>query len=281
MYSLEHYEHIIDAFEGLLSKLDKLCLHIQDDLKNYPAVISNDQEGFMLNHNRVIYALKHFEPNLDLSPQSTESFPGAVGCVKKTILLIDAVNKAKDALKRSAETYRTVFKANPTRPIREILMKNGFGPLNLKQVYRHIHYVDYHPIRIAWTKVKAYTNVIISPEQAREALFKVGQGKHINIQLNKLSQLSPDTKLVRRRSIKPCSAVNVSSIDEAGEKRYQKITTSLPIFYLLDKKQALPDICFSVKASRGEGSVRSDKKVENEPFLKSISVYRYQDDIVQ
>lgn len=33
-------------------------------------------------------------------------------------------------------------------------------------------------------------------------------------------------------------------------------------------------------SSRGEGSVRSDKKVENEPFLKSISVYRYQEDII-
>jgi hypothetical protein len=279
MYSLEHYENIISAFEGLLSALNSLCLHIHDDIRSFPVSIADNEGLFISDRDRVIYALKQFEPNVDLSPQETEPFPGAVGCTQKTFQLIDTVNAKKDALKLSAQAYKKKFKANPTKPVRDILLKNGFGSLRLKQVYRHIHYVNDHPERIAWTKVKAYMNIVITVQEAQEALLKAGQGEHIDIQLAKLSMLRQNTKLVKRREIKPCCAVNLTSHDTNGKAHHQKITTALPVFYLFDADKEAPTVCFSEKATRGAGSTRSDKKSEDQPFLKSINVYRYKDDI--
>lgn len=279
MYVVEYFEQIIAAFEVLQESLNKLCLHVHDELRNYSSLMANGEGGFEESRDKLIYALKQFEPNLKLPPQATETFPGAIACTENTIHLVKSVNSAKDKLRKVCEAYKTLFKRNPTKPIRDVLLKNGFGLVSLKQVYRHIHYVPYHPIRIAWTRVKAYMNVIISVQEAREALLNLGQGEHIDIQLKKLSLLSPDIKLVKQRKIKPCSAVNITAIDEIGRKQNQKITTGIPIFYLFDNSKENPFVCFSAKATRGNSSTRSDKKIEADPFLKSINVYRYQEDV--
>lgn len=270
-YVFEHYEAIVGAFEHLRSCLNALCRHIHDDLKHYPVWVEKGGV-FHSDRDRLIYALKHFAPTPGIAPQSTWVCPGAVGCNHTTITLIQAVNQAKDDFKAVAERYRCDKKANPTKAVREVLAKKGYGWTKLKQICRHIHYVDYSPNRVAWTKGKAYSQVVITPEQARKELLKVGRGEHIDIQLAKLDMLSPHEKLVKCRAMKPYWVVNVARRLD-GQLHNQKLATSLPLFFLYDKMAHAPIVCFSHRADNRR--VRSDKLIEDEPFLKSIKVYRY------
>ena len=278
MHTTKYQETVVQAFKDLVACLNQLGLHIYDELTGYPVQIDSGEHTFQANRDRVIYALKHFVPNRVLASQQTEAFPGAVGGDDKTFMLIQNVNQAKDALRRKAqnviEAYKKdVAKENPTRFIRTILRDNGLGLLNLKQVYRHIRYVTYHPERIAWTKTKGCANRILTIEQAKTKLLAMGEGEHIQIQLAKLELLKPGTKLVKRRHIKPYHAANLTYY-EKQEKKQQKINSSLPIFYRHDWHKASPTVCFSQKRS-AHRQIRADKKVENIPFLSALCAYRY------
>lgn len=271
-YSVEYYQAIVQAYDNLMDHLNALCRHIYDELVDYPVWIM--QDGKLVNdRDRVIYALKHFSPTPGLAPQETWACPGAVGCNNKTIELINAVNQAKDDLKAQAKAYHDAFKPNPTKPIREILSLNGYGYTKLKQVYRHIRYIDYHPDRIAWTKGKAYSHVVITPDQARKMLMEAGQGEHIDIQLAKLGMLEPHEKLVKRRAMKPYWVVNITQRDQ-DKTNHQKISTSLPLFYLHNHQDETPTVCLSDK-SKDNRQARADKQIADESFLPSISVFRY------
>lgn len=277
MYLVEHFKRVVEGFERLLHALDRLCLHIHDDLRDYTVWIDDGQGQMANNRDKVIYALKHFSPMINLTPQETYSCPGAVGGTLQTLVLIDAVNNEKEEFKKVVHEYNTVFKANPTKPVRQVLATAGYGGVKLKQAFRHIHYIDFHPRRIAFTKTKSSSNLVINKHQAREKLLNVGKGEHIDIQLTKLSLLSEDDKLVIYRSIKPSCVVNVATYknNNTGHSSFIRIRSSLPLFYLHDKALEFPSVSFSAKSNRNESRARSDKKIEETPYLTSISAYRY------
>src|ERR1700761_6414811 len=147
MYSVDFYADIISSFEIFLHALDKLCDHVQNDLQQYPVWIDNGEGQFIHNRKRAIYVLKQISPRMNLLPTETFVCPGAIGCTVRTFALIDKLNKAKDDFKNVVLKYKNIFKENPTRPVREVLAKAGYGGVKLMQVYRHITYVDFHPRR--------------------------------------------------------------------------------------------------------------------------------------
>jgi hypothetical protein len=276
LYSKEYYEEIVGAFEAFLFAIDKLCLHIIDDLKDYPIWVDNGHGEFVNDRDKVVYVLKHISPKLDLNPQETYSCPGAVGATYKTFELIQEVNIAKDNFRSNVQEYKDLFKPNPTRPARQIIAAAGYGGVKLLQVYRHIHFIDFHPRRIAWTKSKKSSNVIINKAQAEKLIYKIGKGEHIDIQLAKLSLLKPDQQLVVYRPLRSFWGVNTSTFkDNDNYSTFHRIREiSLPLFYLHESGLPTPLVCFSSKSSR-KVNVRMDKLAEDEPFLKSIHAYRY------
>ena len=277
MYAIEYHEAVLSTFKAFLAALDKLCLHIHDELTGYPVWIDNGKDEFIDSRDKVIYVLKHITPSMHLSPQETFSCPGAVGASNETVDLIDRVNYAKDTFKLAVQSYITSANGNPTKPARQILASAGYGGIKLLQVYRHLPYIKFHPRRIAWTKSKKGGHVIINPTQAKEKLLKAGQGEHIDTQLAKLSLLrSPNDKLVIYRQLKTCWGINVATFkDEDGHSITHRIREeSLPLFYCHDKTLPIPIVCFSKKTNRNV-EVRSDKQLENLPFLKSIHAHRY------
>lgn len=274
--SVDYFKPVIDAFESVLHALNKLCLHIHDDLLDYPVWVDNGHQQFFQDRDKVIYALKHLSPVMDLTPQETFACPGVVGATEQTFSLIDIVNKEKNAFKEMVKNYLEIFKANPTKPVRQVLATAGYGGIKLKQVYRNIQYINFHPRRVGWTKGKLNSSVVISKSQAIEMLHKAGSGEHIEIQLVKISLVGEKDKLVMYRQIKPCWIANASTFKNAsGHSQTYRIRTSLPLFYLHSNDVAIPEVCFSKKTNRNESQKRSDKRIEEIPFLKSINAYRY------
>jgi len=129
---------------------------------------------------------------------------------------------------------------------------------------------------MAWTKAKNGSNVTVSKIQAKDLLLKKGQGKHIELQLLQLNALKENDTLIIHRDIKPYWVVNVASFKNSeGRSITEKVRTSLPLFYIHDSEFPVPVVCFSHKADRDKTGFRADKRLEDKPFLPSISAYRY------
>lgn len=158
--------------------------------------------------------------------------------------------------------------------MREVLVKAGYGGVKLMQINRHINYINFHPRRISWSKSKNASYQKITIYKAKEMLLNIGKGKHIDIQLSKLSQLNPRQKLVIFRKTRDYWGINIATfknINELSNNNFLR-DESLPLFYLHDSKLPVPIICFSNKTKARD---RTDKKIEKVPFLKSIYAFRY------
>lgn len=280
MYSIDDYQTIVQQFETVLKTLDKLGVHIQSKLIHYPVWVDSGKSGFISNREKLVQALMNFKLPSGVTPQETYTCPGAVGATKQTLELVVKVNQAKDAFKSAVQDFLAKQPANPypTRKVRRILALSGYPAVMLKQVYRHLAFIDYHPRRIGWTRAKSGSHVVISQQKARELLLKAEKGRHIDIQLAKLSQLKQREKLVIFHEIKQSWIANVASFkNREGRSAMQKIRCALPVFYLHNGKSPLPEICFSSKINRNTKTHRLDKKIQDKPFLNSINAYLYID----
>lgn len=264
---------LIHTYEQVIATLDRLCVHIQQTLTGLPIWVAEGQ-AFHANQKQVLYALKHFGPTPDLTPQETYACPGAVACTSETLVLIQAVNQSKEAFKAAIAAIKNNAAQDLSKTIRALFAKAGYTAIKLKQVYRHIPSINYHPRRIAWSKGKHGLHKTINLKEAERLLLRAGQGEHIDVQLAKLATLDEQTRLVIHRNIKPCWVVNIATFKQGKQSQFEDIKTSLPLFYLHDSELELPTVVFSEPNTR-IAAVRSDKVLEENPFLPSIHAFRY------
>jgi len=276
---LNYGPQFINHFESLLDKLEQLNAHIKCDLSELPLWVDNDAEVFVRNRDKVIFALANFGPTQGLSPQETFKRPGVVAGTPKTLALIDKVNQAKSTFKELVRACQQSTQQDITKFVRGALAHAGYPAIKLKQVFRHIIYIAYHPRRIAWTKGKHTTSKQLSKQASEKLLDQAGQGLHIEIQKVKLSGLHHQTKLIKHRAIKPGWVVNIGSFKENNCSAYEDIRTALPLFYLHNQQLPNPIVCFG-KLRVQNRKMRVDKQIESVAFLPSISVYRYKKEVV-
>ena len=271
---INYGKQLILLFEELLNLISKLNRHIQIDLTGLPLWVDNGADSFESNRSKVMLALVNFSPTPDLSAQETFKCPGVVASTLTTLGLIGEVNTAKNAFKTLVRLCHQEMKQDVSKLVRDTLAHAGYPGIKLKQVFRHIAFITYHPRRISWTKGKHTTSKLLSKKTSEKMLKKAGQGEHIEIQRVKLNNLDHKTKLVQHRCIKPIWVVNIASFKENKRSKYEDIRTALPLFYLHDQQLTGPIVGFG-KLKVQNRKTRSDKKIESIPFLPSISVYRY------
>lgn len=262
----------ISCFTSLLQALDAFKTHIRSDLSELPLWVDNGANNFVKNRAKVIFAIENFSPTHGLSPQETFKCPGVVASTPQTLVLIESVNQAKNAFKELVRAYQQSTQQDSTKFVRDTLAHIGHPGIKLKQVFRHIIYINYHPRRIAWTKGKHTASKYLSKQDSEKLLSKAGRGLHIEIQKVKLNSLSHQTKLIKHRLIKPCWVVNIGSFKENNCSAYEDIRTALPLFYLHKQQLPNPVVCFG-KPRAQKRKTRMDKQIESIPFLPSISVY--------
>jgi len=271
---------IVAAFERIDNTLTTLCLHIHDDLRAYPVWVDNGANELISDRDKIIYALKHLQFSAVLKPQQTFACVGAVGATPDTFQCIAQVNQAKDAFKHAVKAYLAFMGHHDTAYIRQLLSEGGYPRMALKQVYRHIKLLPFHPRRISFTQAEHSSNRAITRQQAESLLLAAGQGVHIDIQLAKASLLAKNEKLVIRREIHDCWTANVATFkNEQGRCAFDKIITSLPLFYLHDSHAKLPMVVFSKTHKKRKRVARADKKSESTVFISSLSAYRYKKEV--
>lgn len=267
-------KQLISLYEEILSFIHKLSLHIHSDLQDLPIWSKEGMNNSALNREKVIWALGNFSFTPGLSPQETFKYPAVIAGTVTTLHFIKEVNEAKEAFKNLVRLTQQEIDGDASKFIRNLLAHAGHPGIKLKQVFRHIPSIYYHPRRIAWTQGKHTSSKLLSKQASEEMLIKTGQGEHIEVQRDKLNRLGNNIKLIKHRRIKPVWVVNIGSFKENKRSKYEDIRTSLPLFYIHNQQYPEPIVSFNNKKII-ERKSRSDKKIESTPILPSISVYRY------
>lgn len=267
-------KQLIALYERVLNFTHKLSLHIHSDLQDLPIWSKEGMNNSNLNRGKVIWALGNFNFTPGLSPQETFKYPAVIAGTVTTLDLIEKVNEAKKAFRTLVGLNQQEIKQDTSKFVRDLLAHAGYPGIKLKQVFRHIASISYHPRRIAWTKAKHTSNKLISKQASEAMLIKAGQGEHIKVQMDKLNRLGNNIKLIKHRHIKPIWVVNIGSFKENKRSKYEDIRTSLPLFYIHNQQLPEPIVSFNNKKTT-KRKTRSDKKIESKPILPSISVYKY------
>jgi len=147
---------IILSFELLLGLIDKLHIHIKQELTGLPAWIMEEEtltsEGNI--QERIIKVWSHFNGDAAKSHQNTFACPGLLAANQETIYWAKEINKAKDGFKDLVNLFLKEKGTLDTKEIRRILALSGYPDIKLREVYRHIRCIDFHPRRISFSKVK-------------------------------------------------------------------------------------------------------------------------------
>lgn len=159
---------------------------------------------------------------------------------------------------------------------RQSLRRMGLSRLHLKQCYRKIPILP-RPLRVSWTwaNTKAITRITV--EQAEALLLKQGNDASIIIQLNKLRNLNLDTPLAVVQELAPHLRANIVLPTDTGETTRIMVKGTVPLFYPYEETLPLPLLRppGQKQGKKAERPIRSDVKLDPEPFLPAIHVHRY------
>ena len=222
----------------------------------------------------------------DQDGRTTRIYPGLVAATENQLQKAVEINQLKTDLRQLIndikqqdlsgwkEIQQKLGKRN--RQLHESLSSQGIERLHLKQMWRQIPIIDQVPIKISfnwYTSGRSITRV--SKQEAYDMLLQLNtEAAHIKMQLAKLASLPESEKLARVQKQAPVLRANL--LFENGQRK--AMNASLPILFLQQDKQTLPSFIAPSPAPPKERNrqVRSDNRLEDEPFLKSIRVHRYQ-----
>lgn len=284
--ALDAFKALEDAIFALSDqiKLSKPQLYLpsEDEAGLYPVCPKG-------NEDRILMALSDLWYRNDEKGVSTRKYKGVVICNQTTINLVKDVNSKKDSF---AEAVRKIRDASELELkkfklqmrdysfTRDELTSMGMKRINLNHCYRHIHFFEDAPLKVQYSQSSNELSIKrVTKKQAKELLEKVSEQQepvHIKMQLSKLASLSSETKLAIARNIAPHFKVNLFYPPSNIDGKLLPITRKpgLPVF-ILDNGSEI-DIRFKRKNARKEEvKTRSDKCLEDEVFLPSVSIYRY------
>ncbi len=296
MLNSEYILDVIQSFEALQNALNQLQpLLIEKDNKlpawfqapvDLPTPIGFSDRDAMFGLIRQCEYLDHQKPR-DILVGA-----GIVAASAETLLAIHTLNNAKDRFKAAILALKAakIPTADPylsehfeqllgLRPeiTTQTLRKIGLPRLHLKQCYRRIPILPTRPHKVSWTWANTKAISRINVLQAEQLLVKQGQDAGILSQLNKLKSLSPDTPLAIVQELAPHLRANIVLPTPTGSTTRIMVKGPVPLFYAFEEHLPLPALR---PAGEKQGKdrnrpVRSDVKLDPEPFLPAIRVHRY------
>ncbi len=218
--------------------------------------------------------------------RETRSRHGLILADDTTQSLIHAINASKERFRQHVNAEKAdrkhwkerlqTLQEQPTS-LREKLIVAGLNRIHLKQCFRHIPLLEEAPSKVGFSWYAHGRSIkILSTEEAESRLLAIGDDKpHIQIQLAKLGQLSPDTRLAQTQTLAPVVRANLV-FGQGDDKRRKAMNVSLPLF-VPDTTGVLPHhnrITPEPPLERTR-QARADQRISDEPFLPSIRVYTY------
>ncbi|NVK39058.1 MAG: DNA replication terminus site-binding protein [Gammaproteobacteria bacterium] len=280
---------LVEAFDSLVILTANLCQCIRQQHEGIwvPLTAAEQAQG-LTPVEKACQILQDFWYQDGQDGRETRSCFGFIALPESVLELASQVNAQKDHLKRSVQALQKTnkqqwleLKGELSRrhpSIQEQLHFSGLSRLHIKQTWRTIPVISRTPTRIGFNWYHSGRSIQkMTVQQAYDALAKLDTSStHIQTQLSAVSQLANNTPLAKVQNLAPTMRANIFFEDGEAPLR-QAMNISLPILFKAHKKRILPqhnEPEIMPPASR-QRAVRSDRKIEDEPFLPSIRVHRY------
>lgn len=281
---------LLNHFDELLSSLKGFCRQLAADRMLAVWVSRDEQEteqGLDMRDKAVklFYSLWYKDGQ---DGRETITCPGLIGSSQATLEAAIQCNIAKDAFKESVLALKTLRRPEADALLSELhrrdpevayaMQRMGAARLNLKQAYRHVPLLDRKPVKVGFTwSRQGRTIQRISHSRIRQLLERRSETPQTRLELDKLSRLSRDEPLARVRPVCPHLRANVV-FEDGGENERRLVQTPLPLLVPLRPGEDLPAFVPVAPHPTGTDRLRrSDVRLEDEPFLASLKVYRYRE----
>ncbi|WP_207061085.1 DNA replication terminus site-binding protein [Motiliproteus sp. SC1-56] len=284
--SLPH-ARVVEAFESLNRQLDHLKNWLdRSDLPFWVPLTEEEQARGLDPRTRLVELCCNLWYRHAGDGRRTDSRHGLVAADAAGLACAHAVNRAKQEFQQALGALRQLEKTDWSRQLgrrpsdlREALSSKGLARLHLRQCYRQIPCTDQHPERVGFNWYCSGRSIQrIRADKAHAALLKLDtHSAHIQVQLDKVARLPPHTGLARVQQQAPLMRANIVHSD--GSRRACNL--SLPLFFAWDPARPFPDFnqpTLSPPPTR-QRRVRSDCRIEATPFLPSLRVHRYAEDM--
>lgn len=288
---------VIENFSSLAEVMQDFNQHMLQDKdltawvqqEDYPLPTYDTVDSHRARAAKIYQQFQYLDTQ---APREIIVCAGFLGASEKTIKAAERVNDHKEKFKQSMIQLRqanispkdnwltTQFenllhkRANITH---ETLEKMGLARLHLKQCYRKIPILQHAPHKITWTW--AHTKAIkrITAKEAYALLSKKAALPGIQVQLAKLAQIPQNEALAIVQELAPHLRTNLVIKHNNDEVERKMIKGPVPILFSADTSTPCPEFKPPYKKHEKdkERGVRSDVKIEPEPFLPAIRAHRY------
>ncbi len=207
--------------------------------------------------------------------QAKSDFRQALSALKQQLSSTEQASKLTTTVKQQTDQIVARLNQRPNA-LREALGHKGLARLHLKQCYRLIPSTDQHPLRVGLNWYTSGRSIKrFSQQQAQQALARMGLDKpHIQLQIDRLNQLSANTPLAQIQQQAPLMRANLT-FDCAPYR--QAMNLSLPLLFGYDPQQPFPEHNDPslIPQSVRQRQIRSDCRIEAEAFLPSLRLHLY------
>lgn len=187
-------------------------------------------------------------------------------------LKCQAINTDEDALYHA---FQALLSQNRHTETDLTLTRTGLARLHLKQCYRQIPILETRPLKVTWIWANTRSIKRISKKQAITLLEKKGEDSGIQAQIAKAAALPENTAIAIVQNLAPHLRTNVVLPDAESSTRCM-LKGSLPLFYLHEEGNALPDIVAPKPTRKHKNRpARADVKINPEVFLPAIRGHLY------
>jgi hypothetical protein len=209
---------------------------------------------------------------------------GVIGAQSEVVKRAQAVNEAKAALKAlfaplQRVRIRVPVKGSQTKAIsalRVILRNIQRSDLNVNAAYRKIPILDAPPATVTYTRANTRSVYRKTIDEIADMLSNIHSSTAAadRERLSNLGRSHTHLALARYRYANIRANVLYSRLDPRGRGRIQ-ISAELPLIYATGRHTELPEVRFPADADDSEPKRTREAKLEPEPFLLSLPVYRY------
>ncbi|MDG4550603.1 MAG: hypothetical protein P9F19_15225 [Candidatus Contendobacter sp.] len=282
--------NLLSAFEAMLARLDAFCVAVRQD-GVLPAWVSRTEVELAENLDMRLKAVQlyralWYEDSQD--GRETLTCPGIVGASLETLSAAHACHVAKDEFKAAVLALKNLGRVETNNAMADLhrrwetvamaMRRMGAARLNLKQAYRHVPLLERRPLKIGFTWSKQGRVIQrTSVAEARRLLEQRAETPQIRLELQRLAEIASDEPLARVRGVCPHLRANIvfAALEHGGVSR-RLMQTPLPILVPLRRGERLPEfVAVTPEPPLNPRLRRADVRIEDEPFLPSVRVYRY------
>ncbi|TDX23702.1 hypothetical protein DFO67_12419 [Modicisalibacter xianhensis] len=279
----------------LLAALER---HFDEVIQKTEALLSRYEA-----HQGAAWALNEPTPNVDwlrralfdfwyLDGQDgrvTRTYVGLIAADQGLLEAVGALNQAKSSFSEQigliqAKDPGLIPEVKSILPFRHPALHNhlrgsGLARLHLKQCWRHLPVADAElsRVRLAWYSSGRSIKRVSVPE-AEQMLQKYdSEAPHIQIQLRKLAGIPSLEPLAKVQKQAPLMRANLFFREPLADGRMRRaMNVALPVF-IPSTDGSLPDYnqVAPFPPEKRTRAKRSDERLEEEPFLPSVHIYRY------